>query len=265
MPITSNFAGAYSPLLAQNALRRQAQTQQNQQPSFQASNNLSVVPGGNFIPGGQAAGPMVQTAAPPNTTTAVTPQPVTLEGVLQRLTMLREVITLLIGLVNDAITKPPTPPTPVTGLDTLTNNPDFPTLNSLLTTAKLTTPLTELEAAGPVTIYAPTEEAFAALPVGVADALQLPENQSVLQEILSYHVSASPVTLSPAGTPIDSLLADNVDEAVILGTEEQAIIVNDGQIINAGPATTVDNGSVIIPIDSVMIPPTINLDTLIAA
>ena len=45
-----------------------------------------------------------------------------------------------------------------------------------------------LSSEGPFTVFAPTDEAFAALPDGLVAALVKPENKAVLQKILTYHV-----------------------------------------------------------------------------
>lgn len=45
-----------------------------------------------------------------------------------------------------------------------------------------------LQGAGPFTVFAPTDEAFAKLPAGTVDSLLLPENKEKLVAILTYHV-----------------------------------------------------------------------------
>lgn len=45
-----------------------------------------------------------------------------------------------------------------------------------------------LEGSGPFTVFAPTNEAFAALPAGTVDTLLKPENKTELTKILTYHV-----------------------------------------------------------------------------
>ena len=45
-----------------------------------------------------------------------------------------------------------------------------------------------LEGAGPFTVFAPTNEAFAKLPAGTVDTLLKPENKSTLTKVLTYHV-----------------------------------------------------------------------------
>jgi len=47
-----------------------------------------------------------------------------------------------------------------------------------------------LEGAGPFTVFAPTNEAFAALPPGTVDSLLKPENKAQLDKVLTYHVVA---------------------------------------------------------------------------
>lgn len=47
-----------------------------------------------------------------------------------------------------------------------------------------------LEGTGPFTVFAPTNEAFAALPAGTVDTLLKPENKAMLDKILTYHVVA---------------------------------------------------------------------------
>src|SRR6476660_9918038 len=47
-----------------------------------------------------------------------------------------------------------------------------------------------LQSAGPFTVFAPTNEAFAMLPAGTVDNLLKPENKATLTSILTYHVVA---------------------------------------------------------------------------
>ena len=51
-----------------------------------------------------------------------------------------------------------------------------------------------LEGKGPFTVFAPTNEAFAALPKGTVDTLLKPENKEKLTSILTYHVVAGDYT-----------------------------------------------------------------------
>jgi uncharacterized surface protein with fasciclin (FAS1) repeats len=51
-----------------------------------------------------------------------------------------------------------------------------------------------LNGAGPFTVFAPTDDAFAKLPAGTVDTLVKPENKATLTKILTYHVVAGRIT-----------------------------------------------------------------------
>ena len=57
-----------------------------------------------------------------------------------------------------------------------------------------------LSGEGPFTVFAPTDEAFAALPAGLVDALLLPENEAALVAVLTYHVLGAEVPSSDVAT-----------------------------------------------------------------
>ncbi len=65
------------------------------------------------------------------------------------------------------------------------NSKDHTTLVAAVKAAGL---VETLEGPGPFTVFAPTNEAFAALPAGTVDTLVKPENQPTLTRILTYHV-----------------------------------------------------------------------------
>jgi|SRR5579872_370830 len=69
-------------------------------------------------------------------------------------------------------------------------NPDFSTLVAAIKAAEL---VDTLSGQGPFTIFAPTNEAFAALPAGTLDSLLKPENKATLQSILTYHAVSGSV------------------------------------------------------------------------
>jgi uncharacterized surface protein with fasciclin (FAS1) repeats len=51
-----------------------------------------------------------------------------------------------------------------------------------------------LNSAGPFTVFAPTNDAFAKLPAGTVDTLVMPENKATLTKILTYHVVAGKIS-----------------------------------------------------------------------
>src|SRR5690348_18429852 len=65
------------------------------------------------------------------------------------------------------------------------NSKDHTTLVAAVKAAGL---VDTLEGPGPFTVFAPTNEAFAALPAGTVDNLLKPENKATLTKILTYHV-----------------------------------------------------------------------------
>jgi uncharacterized surface protein with fasciclin (FAS1) repeats len=104
---------------------------------------------------------------------------------------------------------------------------------------------------GPFTVFAPTNEAFEALPDGTLETLLQPENQEILAQILSYHVvpqevAAADVTTGEVPTAAGQTLSVMVDEA----TGE--VMVNEATVIQTD--IQADNG-VIHAIDQVILPP----------
>ena len=70
-------------------------------------------------------------------------------------------------------------------------SPDFSTLVAAVKAAGL---VDTLKGAGPFTVFAPTNDAFAKLPAGTIDTLLKPENKDTLSKILTYHVVSGEVT-----------------------------------------------------------------------
>src|ERR1700685_4039641 len=73
------------------------------------------------------------------------------------------------------------------------NSSDHTTLVAAVKAAGL---VDTLEGPGPFTVFAPTNEAFAALPAGTVDTLLKPENKAMLAKILTYHVVAGRLSAS---------------------------------------------------------------------
>jgi uncharacterized surface protein with fasciclin (FAS1) repeats len=83
-------------------------------------------------------------------------------------------------------------------IDNAVNSKDHTTLVAAVKEAGL---VDTLKGPGPFTVFAPTNEAFAALPPGTVDTLLKPENKATLTKILTYHVVAGKMdaaTLSKA-------------------------------------------------------------------
>ena len=130
----------------------------------------------------------------------------------------------------------------------------FATLTAAVTAAGL---VETLQGEGPFTVFAPTDEAFAALPAGVLDALLLPENKDALTKILTYHVVAGKVM---AADVTDGDVPTVEGQTVTLSTAD-GVTVNGAKVIQADVETS--NG-VIHAIDAVILPPDVDVDALLA-
>jgi uncharacterized surface protein with fasciclin (FAS1) repeats len=128
----------------------------------------------------------------------------------------------------------------------------FETLVAAVTAADL---VDTLNGAGPFTVFAPTDEAFAALPAGILDALLLPKNKAVLAKILTYHVVSGQVM---AADVTDGDVATVEGQNVKLSTMG-GVTVNGAKVIAADVAAS--NG-VIHGIDAVIVPPDVDLKKL---
>ncbi len=114
-----------------------------------------------------------------------------------------------------------------------------------------------LNSDGPFTVFAPTDEAFAALPPGVLDALLLPENKDVLAKILTYHVVPGTVL---AADVTDGEVATVEGQNVTLSTAD-GVTVNGAKVVQAD---IVASNGVIHVIDAVILPPDVDPAALIS-
>jgi uncharacterized surface protein with fasciclin (FAS1) repeats len=69
-----------------------------------------------------------------------------------------------------------------------------PNLSTLVTAVKAAGLVETLMSAGPFTVFAPTNDAFAKLPDGTVGTLVMPENKATLTTVLTYHVVAGKMT-----------------------------------------------------------------------
>ena len=66
--------------------------------------------------------------------------------------------------------------------------------NTLLAAAKAAGLVDALSGGGPITVFAPTDQAFAKLPAGTVEDLLKPKNRTKLANILKYHVVKGAIT-----------------------------------------------------------------------
>lgn len=131
-------------------------------------------------------------------------------------------------------------------VDTAVGAGNFTTLVAAVQAAGL---VDTLKGEGPFTVFAPTDEAFAALPAGTVEDLLKPENKDKLTAILTYHVVAGKVM---SGDLTEGMMAPTVQGA------EATITLEGGPKVNGANITTADieaSNGVIHVIDAVIMPP----------
>jgi uncharacterized surface protein with fasciclin (FAS1) repeats len=131
-------------------------------------------------------------------------------------------------------------------VDTAVSAGSFTTLVAAVEAAGL---VETLKGEGPFTVFAPTDDAFAALPEGTVDSLLLPENRDTLVAILTYHVVPGAVM---SGDLSNGMEATTVQGAPVTIMTEGGVTVNGANVVTADIAA--DNG-VIHVIDAVILPP----------
>lgn len=112
-----------------------------------------------------------------------------------------------------------------------------------------------LSSEGPFTVFAPTDEAFAALPEGLLEKLLLEENRDLLVKILTYHVVAGTVL---AADVTDGDVATVEGQDVTLDTTA-GVTVNGATVVLAD---VVASNGVIHVIDAVILPPDVDVSAL---
>lgn len=128
-------------------------------------------------------------------------------------------------------------------VDTAVNAGSFNTLVAAVKAANL---VDTLKGAGPFTVFAPTDDAFAKLPAGTVDALlkDIPK----LTKILTYHVVSGKVM---AADVVKLKSATTVEGSNVKIDAANGVKVNDSKVVT--PDVAADNGVIHI-IDTVLLP-----------
>ncbi len=130
-------------------------------------------------------------------------------------------------------------------VDTAVDAGSFETLVAAVQAAGL---VETLKGDGPFTVFAPTDEAFAALPEGTVESLLLPENKDQLTAILTYHVVPGKVMSTDL---TDDMSAATVNGAEVMIDLDNGVMVEEATVVSADIETS--NG-VIHVIDKVILP-----------
>ncbi len=138
-------------------------------------------------------------------------------------------------------------------VDIASSTQGYWTLATAVTAAGL---VDTLNGPGPYTVFAPTDDAFAALPAGLLDALLLPENKDTLVKILTYHVVPGAVMSADV---TDGDVATVEGQNVTLSTMD-GVSVNGAKVVQAD---VVASNGVIHGIDAVILPPDVDVTALL--
>ncbi len=163
---------------------------------------------------------------------------------------------------QDTTSMPPAPPPPAAAptpppiptiapagdlIDTLKASGQFTILLKALDASNLTA---VLKSAGPLTIIAPTDAAFNALPAGQLDSLLKIENAAQLQALLTFHVINAAVTPDKikGSTPVS--ITNVANSHVLFDATTPAIKVDEANVVGLGTASNGD----IYAVDKVLDP-----------
>ena len=133
-----------------------------------------------------------------------------------------------------------------TVVNVIVNSPEHNTLETAVIAAELAD---DLSGPGPFTVFAPTDEAFAALPAGTIETL-LSDPTGTLAQILLYHVVGDGV--------LSTTLSDGQTISTLLGEDITVTIGMNGVMINNAMVTVADivaENGVVHVIDAVLLPP----------
>ena len=131
-------------------------------------------------------------------------------------------------------------------VDTAASSDQFSTLVAAVKAAGL---VETLKGDGPFTVFAPTNDAFAALPEGTVESLLKPENREQLIAVLTYHVIP--------GKVMSSDIAGKMADVKTVQGSELSIDATSGVMVDNASVTTADiitSNGVIHVIDKVVLP-----------
>ncbi|OOG47184.1 fasciclin [Rhodanobacter sp. C01] len=138
------------------------------------------------------------------------------------------------------------------------NSKDHTTLVAAVKVAGL---VDTLSGTGPFTVFAPTNEAFAALPAGTVDNLLKPENKSTLTKILTYHVVPGRLTSHDLAEAVQAgggkaVLKTVEGDSITVGKDGSKWTVTDdkGNVADITIPDVIQSNGVIFVIDKVLMP-----------
>ncbi len=137
--------------------------------------------------------------------------------------------------------------------DIVANAMDASNVTTLVAAVSAAGLVETLQGAGPFTVFAPTNDAFAKLPEGTVDTLLKPENKAQLVDILTYHVVAGRFTSADL---TDGMMLTSVQGKQLMVKKDASgkISINGAAMVET--ADVISSNGVTFVIDSVLMPPT---------
>jgi uncharacterized surface protein with fasciclin (FAS1) repeats len=143
-------------------------------------------------------------------------------------------------------------------VDNAVNSKDHTTLVAAVKAAGL---VDTLKSPGPFTVFAPTNEAFAALPAGTVDTLLKPENKAKLTSVLTYHVvagrmdAAALMAAVKAGGGKATLKTVEGDPLTVMVSDGKVMVMDEsGGTATVTIADVYQSNGVIHVVDKVLLP-----------
>lgn len=143
-------------------------------------------------------------------------------------------------------------------IENAVNSKDHTTLVAAVKAAGL---VDTLSGPGPFTVFAPTNEAFAALPAGTVETLLKPENKATLTNILTYHVVAGKMTSKDLAKAVKAgggkaVLKTVEGNSITVGMKDHKWTVTDdkGNVADITIPDVNQSNGVIFVIDKVLMP-----------
>jgi len=143
-------------------------------------------------------------------------------------------------------------------IDNAVNSKDHTTLVAAVKAADL---VSTLKGPGPFTVFAPTNEAFAALPAGTVDTLLKPENKPMLSKVLTYHVVAGKLDAATLMKQVaagggKATLKTVEGEPLTVMSAAGALTVTDakGSVAHVTIPDVMQSNGVILVVDKVLLP-----------
>jgi uncharacterized surface protein with fasciclin (FAS1) repeats len=143
-------------------------------------------------------------------------------------------------------------------IENAVNSKDHTTLVAAVKAAGL---VDTLSGTGPFTVFAPTNEAFAALPAGTVDNLLKPENKDTLTKVLTYHVVPGKLTAYDLGVRVragggKAMLKTVEGDSLTVSKDggRWAITDDKGHVAHVAIGDVIQSNGVIHVIDAVLLP-----------